>query len=40
MRLAPGDVVSVEQTPATILLDVLKQVRPSVGATLGNFGFF
>lgn len=35
--LAPGDVVSIERTPATILLDTLEVIRFGVGATLPLF---
>ncbi len=35
--LAPGDVVSIERTPATILLDALEVIRFGVGATLPLF---
>ncbi len=37
LRLAPGDVVSVEETPATMLADVVNIVRFGVGATLPLF---
>ncbi len=35
--LAPGDVVSIERTPATVLLDTLEVIRFGVGATLPLF---
>ena len=35
LRLAPGDVVSVEQTPATVALDAIKDlIHFGVGATV------
>jgi polysaccharide export outer membrane protein len=34
IRLAPGDVVSVEQTPATVLIDTLHLIRFAVGTSL------
>jgi len=38
LRLAPGDVVSVEQTPMTALVDTLKNfVRIGLGASVGLF---
>jgi polysaccharide export outer membrane protein len=36
LRLAPGDTVSVEQTPATIMLDTLRIIRFGIGASLGT----
>lgn len=36
LRLAPGDTVSVEQTPATMFLDTLKIIRFGIGASLGT----
>ncbi len=36
LRLAPGDVVSVEQTPATVLIDTIQIIRFGVGASLGG----
>ena len=37
LKLAPGDSVSVEQTPATVLLDSIMLIRFGVGASLGTF---
>lgn len=37
LKLAPGDVVSVEQTPTTVLLDSIMLIRFGVGASLGTF---
>ncbi|NQT16659.1 MAG: SLBB domain-containing protein [Planctomycetes bacterium] len=37
LRLAPGDVVSVEQTPATMLADAVNIVRFGVGSTIPLF---
>jgi len=37
LRLAPGDIVSVELTTATVLLDVLKVIRFGIGASLTSF---
>lgn len=37
MKLAPGDIVSVEQTPTTVLLDSIMLIRFGVGASLGTF---
>jgi polysaccharide biosynthesis/export protein len=34
LRLAPGDVVSVEQTPATIILDAIRIINFGFGASL------
>ncbi len=34
LRLMPGDVVSVEQTPSTILLDAIRIIRFGIGASL------
>ncbi len=34
LRLAPGDIVSVEQTPATLLLDTLGVIRFALGTSL------
>jgi len=39
LRLAPGDVVSVEQTPATVMMEVLNVVRFGIGASLPLPGF-
>lgn len=36
LRLAPGDVVSVEQTPLTALVDAIMLIRFGVGASLGT----
>jgi len=36
LRLAPGDVVSVEQTPPTMLLEVIQIIRFGIGASLGT----
>lgn len=40
LSLSPGDVVSVEQTPATILMETLNIVRFGVGASLPLGAFF
>lgn len=37
LRLAPGDIVSVEQTPLTVLMDVVHKVGFGVGATTAMF---
>lgn len=37
LKLAPGDIVSVEQTPTTVLLDSIMLIRFGVGASLGSF---
>ena len=37
LKLAPGDIVSVEQTPSTVLLDSIMLIRFGVGASLGTF---
>ena len=37
LALAPGDTISVEQTPATVLLDSIMLIRFGVGASLGAF---
>lgn len=37
LKLAPGDIVSVEQTPATVLIDAIMLIRFGVGASLGTF---
>ncbi len=37
LLLAPGDTVSVEQTPTTVLLDSIMLIRFGVGASLGAF---
>lgn len=37
LKLAPGDIVSVEQTPTTVLLDSIMLIRFGVGASLGTF---
>ncbi len=34
LRLAPGDVVSVEQTPGTIFIDTIRLIRFAVGTSL------
>ena len=39
LRLAPGDVVSVEQTPATVVMEALTIIRFGVGASLPLPGF-
>jgi polysaccharide export outer membrane protein len=36
LRLAPGDVVSVEQTPMTALVDAIMLIRFGIGASLGT----
>ncbi|GDY10265.1 hypothetical protein LBMAG52_37530 [Planctomycetia bacterium] len=37
LKLAPGDIVSIEQTPTTVLLDSIMLIRFGVGASLGTF---
>ncbi|HET6426035.1 MAG TPA: polysaccharide biosynthesis/export family protein [Planctomycetaceae bacterium] len=37
VRLSPGDVVSVEQTPATVLIDALKLINFGLGASVPLF---
>ena len=38
VRLAPGDIVSVEETPATVVLGTLQRVvRVAVGGSVGLF---
>lgn len=37
VRLGPGDIVSVEQTPATVLLEALQLIRVGVNGTAGLF---
>ncbi len=37
LRLQPGDVVSVEQTPATMVIDLLRALPLNVGATVPVF---
>ncbi len=37
LALAPGDTISVEQTPSTVLLDSIMLIRFGVGASLGAF---
>ncbi|MEZ6125627.1 MAG: SLBB domain-containing protein [Planctomycetaceae bacterium] len=37
IRLGPGDVVSVEQTPSTVMLEVLQLIRIGVNGTAGLF---
>lgn len=37
LKLAPGDIVSVEQTPVTALVDAVMLIRFGVGASLGTF---
>jgi polysaccharide biosynthesis/export protein len=39
LRLAPGDVVSVEQTPSTIVMEALNVIRFGIGASLPLPGF-
>jgi polysaccharide biosynthesis/export protein len=34
LTLAPGDIISVEQTPATLLLDTLNVIRFAIGTSL------
>jgi polysaccharide export outer membrane protein len=36
LKLAPGDVVSVEQTPTTIIVDTLHMLRFAVGTSLNT----
>ncbi len=36
LKLAPGDIVSVEQTPTTVLLDTIMLIRFGMGASLGT----
>lgn len=38
--LAPGDVVSVEQTPGTVVMDAFKRLNLGIGATLPLTTFF
>lgn len=40
LRLSPGDVVSVEQTPATVFMDAMKMINFGLGATLPLTTFF
>jgi polysaccharide export outer membrane protein len=40
LLLAPGDVVSVEQTPGTVLIDALRMMNLGIGATLPLTAFF
>jgi polysaccharide export outer membrane protein len=37
VRLAPGDVVSVEHTPATVIMEVIHLIRFGIGGSLGTF---
>lgn len=37
IKLGPGDVVSVEQTPATVLMEVLQIIRFGVNSSVGLF---
>jgi polysaccharide export outer membrane protein len=37
VRLASGDVVSVEESPATLLYDLMNFARLSVGGSVGLF---
>lgn len=37
LRLGPGDIVSIEQTPATVLMDGLRLIQFGIGASLGTF---
>ena len=37
IRLSPGDIVNVEQTPGTVVLETMKLIRFGVGASLGTF---
>ena len=39
LRLAPGDVVSAEQTPATVVMEALNVIRFGIGASLPLPGF-
>ena len=39
LRLAPGDVVSVEQTPATVMMEALNIVRFGISGALPIPGF-
>jgi polysaccharide export outer membrane protein len=34
LRLAPGDIVSVEQTPLTVMMDIINIIRFGVGANI------
>ena len=34
LKLAPGDVVSVEQTPATVFIDTIHLIRFAIGTSL------
>ena len=40
IRLEPGDVVSVEETPGTVLYQVVQIIRFNVGVALPTAGFF
>jgi polysaccharide export outer membrane protein len=40
LLLAPGDVVSIEQTPGTVMMDVFQRLNLGVGATLPLTTFF
>jgi len=37
LRLAPGDIVSVEQTPLTVMMDVIEAIPFAIGATMPIF---
>ena len=37
LRLAPGDIVSVEQTPLTVMVDVISEIPFGIGATVPVF---
>ena len=37
VRLAPGDIITVERTPATLFMDVLNFVRVNVGGNVPLF---
>lgn len=39
LRLAPGDVVSVEHTPATVVLEAINMIRIGVSGSLNQFLF-
>lgn len=40
LLLAPGDIISVEQTPATILLETIKMLNFGTGVSFGTLGLF
>ena len=40
VRLSPGDVVSVEQTPVTFMMESLKRIGFNLGGTVPLLGLF